>query len=52
MDATELRELFTPDALTLLDSIPPWDSSADVVKTVAALRKAGHAPGTVAAVLS
>lgn len=52
MDATELRELFTTDALTLLDSIPPWDSSADVVKTVAALRKAGHPPGTVAAVLS
>jgi len=52
MDAIELRELFTADALTLLDSIPAWDSSADVVKTVAALRKAGHAPGTVAAVLS
>ena len=47
-----MRELFTTDALSLLDSLPAWDSTADVVKTVASLRKAGHAPGTVAAVLS
>ncbi|MET0853116.1 MAG: class I SAM-dependent methyltransferase, partial [Microterricola sp.] len=31
---------------------PEWDSSADVVRMVTELRKAGHAPGLVAAVLS
>ena len=52
MDATELRELLTTEGLGLLDSLPPFDSNADVVRTVAALRKAGHAPALVAAVLS
>jgi len=52
MDATEMRELFTAEALALLDSLPPWQSTADVVKTVAELRKAGHEAGVVAAVLS
>ena len=47
-----MRELFTAEALALLDSLPPWQSSADVVKTVAELRKAGHEAGVVAAVLS
>ena len=47
-----MRDLFTTEALALLDSLPPWQSTADVVKTVAELRKAGHAPGVVAAVLS
>lgn len=52
MDATELRELLTTEGLGLLDSLPPFDSTADVVRTVAALRKAGHSPALVAAVLS
>lgn len=52
MDATELRELLTTEGLGLLDSLPPFDSKADVVHTVAALRKAGHAPALVAAVLN
>jgi len=52
MDATELRELFTPEGLRLLDSLPAWQSTNDVVKTVAELRKAGHSPALVAAVLS
>ena len=52
MDATELRELLTTEGLGLLDSLPPFDSSADVVRTVAELRKAGHSPALVAAVLS
>jgi len=47
-----MRELFTAEALALLDSLPPWQSTADVVKTVAELRKAGHEAGVVAAVLS
>jgi SAM-dependent methyltransferase len=52
MDATELRELLTTEGLRLLDSLPPFDSNADVVRTVATLRKAGHSPALVAAVLS
>lgn len=45
-------ELLSPEGLRLLDSIGEWDAKADVVKTVAALRKQGHEPGLVAAVLS
>jgi len=52
MDATELRELLTTEGLRLLDSLPPFDSNADVVRTVATLRKEGHSPALVAAVLS
>lgn len=51
MDASELRELLTPEGLRLLASLPRWDSATDVVRTVADLRKAGHAPLLVAAVL-
>ncbi|NYF09680.1 hypothetical protein HDC94_000836 [Leifsonia sp. AK011] len=51
MDASELREILSLDGLRLLDELPPWDTTADVVRTVSALRKAGHAPGLVAAVL-
>jgi hypothetical protein len=52
MDSSELVELFSGDGLRLLDSLPPWQSSADVLKTVNDLRRAGHSPGLVAAVLS
>lgn len=52
MEQAELRELFSPGGLSLLDSLPVWKSSDDVVKTVAELRRAGHSPGLVAAVLS
>jgi len=52
MDATELRELLTTEGLRLLDSLPPFDSGADVLRTVATLRKEGHAPALVAAVLN
>lgn len=51
MEASELRELLTADGLRLLASLPRWDSSADVVRSVAELRKAGHSPLLVAAVL-
>jgi hypothetical protein len=52
MDAAELRELLSLDGLRLLDSVPAWTSASDVVRTVADLRKQGHPPGLVAAVLS
>jgi hypothetical protein len=51
MEASELRELLTADGLRLLASLPRWDSTADVVRSVANLRKAGHSPVLVAAVL-
>ncbi|QAY73201.1 SAM-dependent methyltransferase [Agromyces protaetiae] len=52
MDRAELVELLSPEGLRLLDSLPPWDTKADVVRTVADLRKQGHSPALVAAVLS
>lgn len=52
MDQAELRELLSVEGLGLLDSLPRYESTADVVKTVAALRKAGHSPALVAAVLT
>jgi SAM-dependent methyltransferase len=52
MDVTEFRELLSTDGLGLLDSLPAFDSKTDVVRTVADLRKAGHSPALVAAVLS
>jgi hypothetical protein len=52
MDVSELRELLSTDGLRLLDSLEPYESAADVVRTVAELRKAGHSPGLVAAVLT
>ncbi len=52
MDDTELRELLSAEGLRLLDSLPRYESTADVVQVVSQLRKAGHPPGLVAAVLS
>ena len=51
MEQSELRELLTPEGLRLLDSLPRWDSASDVVRSVSELRKAGHSPVLVAAVL-
>lgn len=51
MDQAELRELFSPGGLALLDSLPEWRATADVVRSVSDLRRAGHSPGLVAAVL-
>ena len=47
MDASELRELLSVEGLRLLDDLPPYESAADVVRTVADLRRAGHSPGLV-----
>ncbi|MBH0053339.1 MULTISPECIES: class I SAM-dependent methyltransferase [unclassified Salinibacterium] len=52
MNQSELRELLSAEGLRLLDSLPTWHSSDEIVRTVAELRKAGHTPGLVAAVLS
>ena len=52
MDQVELRELLSTDGLNLLDSLPRYESSSDVVRSVAELRKAGHPPALVAAVLT
>jgi predicted RNA methylase len=52
MDTSELVALLSPEGLRLLDSLPEYDTSADVVRTVSRLRAAGHPPALVAAVLS
>ncbi|MGO4104312.1 SAM-dependent methyltransferase [Leifsonia sp. YAF41] len=52
MDRAELVELLSPEGLRLLDSLPPYDSTLDVVKMVGDLRKAGHPPALVSAVLT
>ena len=52
MDLQELTTLFTPEALTLLSSLPPYESKADVVRLVADLRKQGHSAELVSAVLT
>jgi hypothetical protein len=52
MDRTELVALLSPEGLRLLDSLPPYGNGEDVLRTVADLRKAGHPPALVAAVLS
>ncbi|MGJ4844584.1 THUMP-like domain-containing protein [Leifsonia sp. Le1] len=52
MDRSELVELLSTEGLRLLDSLPPYHSERDVLRMVSDLRKAGHSPGLVAAVLT
>jgi SAM-dependent methyltransferase len=52
MDRSELVELLSPEGLRLLDSLPPYRSQKDVLGMVTELRKQGHSPGLVAAVLT
>lgn len=52
MEKSELVALLSPEGLRLLDAMPPYDSAADVVRTVSELRAAGHPPALVAAVLT
>ncbi len=52
MERSELVELLSPEGLRLLDSLPPSRSEQDVVRTVSRLRREGHSPGLVAAVLT
>ena len=51
MDLTELTALLTPEGLRLLDSTDAVDSTEDVARTVSRLRKAGHSPELVSAVV-
>ena len=52
MQRSELVALLSPEGLALLDSLPAWNSTDDVVRMVSGLRAAGHAPALVSAVLS
>lgn len=52
MESAELRELLTPEGVALLESLPPYTSSTDVLKIVAALRKDGNSASLVATVLT
>lgn len=52
MESSELRELLTTDGLRLLDSLPPFDAKADVLSQVSRLRREGHSPELVSAVLT
>ncbi|WJL94828.1 class I SAM-dependent methyltransferase [Microbacterium sp. ET2] len=51
MDKAELAALLTPEGLRLLDDLPPVKTAADVAATVSRLRKAGHSPDLVSAVV-
>jgi SAM-dependent methyltransferase len=52
MDASELRELLTGESLQLLDSLAPSGEIGDAVALVSRLRREGHPPARVAAVLT
>ncbi|WBU37719.1 class I SAM-dependent methyltransferase [Homoserinibacter sp. YIM 151385] len=52
MDTAELRALLSPEGLRLLDEVGGIGAQADVVRAVSRLRKAGHPPELVAAVLT
>ena len=47
----ELTALLTSEGLRLLDDLDPVESTADVTRTVSRLRKAGHSPELVSAVV-
>src|SRR5690554_603741 len=52
MEKRELVEVLSTEGLRLLDSLPAFESKADIVRTVSDLRAAGHSPALVAAVLT
>lgn len=52
MDRDELQQLLSVEGLRLLDALPRYESTADVVRVVSELRAAGHPPTLVAAVLN
>ena len=52
MESAELRELLTPEGLALLNSLPEYSSTTDVLKIVSELRKAGNSASLVASVLT
>lgn len=52
MDKDELITLLSTEGLRLLDGLPPYDTTTDVVRMVSELRAAGHPAALVAAVLT
>jgi len=52
VDLAQLTALLTPEGLRLLDGLDPVDTTADVARTVSQLRKAGHSPELVSAVVA
>ncbi|MGA7148497.1 MAG: SAM-dependent methyltransferase [Microbacterium sp.] len=52
MEMAELTALLTPDGLRLLDALPAAESADDVARTVSRLRKEGHSPDLVSAVVT
>jgi SAM-dependent methyltransferase len=51
VELSELEALLTPEGLRLLDAMPPVDSSDDVARAVTRLRREGHSPDLVSAVV-
>ncbi len=51
MDMPELRALLTPAGLRLLDELGPLTGAAEVATAVTRLRRAGHSPDLVSAVV-
>ncbi len=51
MDNAELTALLTPEGLRLLDALPSVESSDDVARAVTRLRREGHSPDLVSAVV-
>lgn len=51
MEIAELTALLTTDGLRLLDAMPPIESSDDVARAVTRLRRDGHSPDLVSAVV-
>lgn len=49
---SELQTLLTPEALRLLDTTPPIVTADDALRTVSAMRAAGHSPDLVTAVVT
>lgn len=51
MELSELRALLTPDGLRLLDAMPAVESTGEVAQAVSRLRRDGHSPDLVSAVV-
>ena len=51
MEIADLTALLTTDGLRLLDAMPPIESSDDVARAVTRLRRDGHSPDLVSAVV-
>lgn len=52
MEMAELTALLTPEGLRLLDALPASQSTDDVARTVTRLRREGHSPDLVSAVVT